>query len=112
MSAPHDWRDALASLLPEDHVPEPEQDSASGALATQSGTLRVLIERKGRAGKVATIVSGFTIDDDAVADVASSLKRSLGTGGSARGGEILIQGDRADAVVAALVKLGFKARRV
>ena len=74
--------------------------------------LNVQIERKGRAGKVATIVSGFTVDDDAVADIASSLKRTLGTGGSARGGEILIQGDRATDVVNALVKMGLKARKV
>lgn len=114
MSSPSDWRDALASLLPEGHQsePEPDTDSNSAVAPVQAGVLHVQVERKGRAGKVATIVSGFTIPDDAVADVASRLKHTLGTGGSARGGEILIQGDRADDVVAALGKLGLKARRV
>ena len=41
--------------------------------------------------------------------LAAKLKRRLGTGGSARGGEILIQGDRADDVLKALTDLGYKA---
>lgn len=112
MSSPSDWRDALASLLPDGHQSEPEADKGTAPAPVQTGVLHVQIERKGRAGKVATIVSGFTIPDDAVADIASRLKHTLGTGGSARGGEILIQGNRADAVVDALAKLGLKARRV
>ena len=71
-----------------------------------------MVERKGRGGKTATIVAGFTVSDEAVAEIANQLKRRLGTGGSARGGEILIQGDRADAVVKALTDMGMKARRI
>ena len=76
----------------------------------QTGRLDIVLERKGRAGKTATIITGFTVSDDAVADIASQLKRSLGTGGSARGGEILIQGDRRKEVLARLTALGLKAR--
>lgn len=112
MSAQADWRDALSALLPSDYEPAEQPATDSESTSKQKGMLNVQIERKGRAGKVATIVSGFTVDDDAVADIASSLKRTLGTGGSARGGEILIQGDRAADVVNALVKMGLKARKV
>ena len=63
-------------------------------------------------GKTATIICGFTIGDDEVERVASRLKRSLGCGGSARGGEILIQGDRRSDVLRELVRMGFKARVV
>ncbi len=102
-----DWKDTLAALMPDDYKPD-DTDAAETA-ERQQGRLKVYVERKGRAGKVATIVTGFTLSDEAVADVASQLKRALGTGGSARGGEILIQGDRADAVVNALATLGYKA---
>ena len=107
-----DWKDTLAALIPDDYKP----DDADTAMQTetpgrQNGRLKVYVERKGRAGKVATIVTGFTLSDEAVAEVASQLKRNLGTGGSARGGEILIQGDRADAVVKALAALGYKASK-
>jgi len=112
MNIPEDWRNALSSLLPAGYKPEPEPAADEIPPIRQNGVLNVQIERKGRAGKVATIVSGFTIDDEAVAGIASALKRTLGAGGSARGGEILIQGNRADDVVAALRKLGLNSRRV
>lgn len=72
--------------------------------------LDIIYERKGRAGKSATIISGFTMADDDVEALASDLKRTLGTGGSARGGEILIQGDRRDDVLRLLTEKGYKAR--
>lgn len=70
-------------------------------------TLHVLLERKGRGGKVATIVEGFTLDDDEVARVASEIKKKLGVGGSSRGGEILIQGDRVKQVAQLLRSMSF-----
>lgn len=106
-----DWKDALSGLLPDDYQPEeePAPAPATDAAKAQKDKLHVIVERKGRGGKVATIITGFTIDDDAVAELASRLKRKLGSGGSARGGEILIQGDRADAVLKALTEMGYKA---
>ena len=61
---------------------------------------------------MATIITGFTISDDAVADIAARLRRQLGTGGSARGGEILIQGDRSADVARVLTAMGLKNRRI
>lgn len=74
--------------------------------------LLVSMERKGRGGKTATIISGFTMDDGEVAEIASRLKSRLGTGGSARGGEILIQGDRREDVAAWLRGQGYKVKGV
>ena len=105
-----DWKDALSGLLPDDY--QPEETAASPAEEKQTARLDVIVERKSRGGKTATIVTGFTISDQAVADIAAKLKKSLGTGGSARDGEILIQGDRADAVVKALADLKLRARRI
>lgn len=76
----------------------------------QNGPLHIALERKGRAGKTATIIYGFTIDDSRVDEIASQLKRAIGCGGSARGGEILLQGDRIDAVRAFLSDKGFKVK--
>lgn len=75
-----------------------------------AGELLVELDRKGRCGKEATIISGFTIDDEGVAKIASQLKSRLGTGGSSRGGEILIQGDRRQQVEPILSALGFKVK--
>lgn len=82
---------------------DPEPDNTRVETQQQ---LTVAIERKGRAGKTATIISGFTLSADEVSRIASRLKTQLGTGGSARGSEILIQGDRRNDVAAALRAMG------
>lgn len=109
-----DWKDALAALggLPAGE-PDPEAtpatDDSNDASKKQKGTLHVVIEKKGRGGKTATIIEGFEISDDEVDDIARELRKRLGTGGSARGGEILIQGERKADVVKLLREMGFKA---
>lgn len=112
-----DWRDALGKAfnmpLPAatGDGPDEGQETATRDDALQqqgSQRLHIVLERKGRGGKQATIVTGFVADDEAVKEVASQLKRTLGVGGSARGGEILIQGDCRERVTQELKKLGFK----
>ena len=63
-----------------------------------------------RNGKKATIIANLQLDDDTLKKLAAELKRSCSVGGSARGGEILIQGDMRDKVLKFLTNQGFKAR--
>ncbi len=108
----HDWRDALGALRqnlgPEDI--STEQLPMAAEESQQTGRLDILFERKGRGGKTATIVSGFSIPDEEIEYIASEMKKKLGAGGSARGGEILIQGDRRTDVLKFLTSKGLKAR--
>lgn len=109
------WQDRLAALkgtLQPDTEPDnsPEAEATADSQPTQNGAVNIVFERKGRGGKQATIIEGFSIDDDALQQLASEMKRTLGTGGSARGGEILIQGDRRDAVRKFLNNKGFKTK--
>ena len=102
-----DWKDSLGALrgtLPEGEDNPVRQDET---VAAKMPVLEIVMERKGRGGKTATIVDGFTCDDDELAAIAAKLKSKLGTGGSARGGEILIQGDRRADVAALLKSLGY-----
>lgn len=94
----NDWKDILAAMggaLPED-------DSAPAEVTDSPATIlsaTIFFERKGRAGKSVTIIGDIVGgDEDSIAALASDLRHKLGTGGSARGGEILIQGDRRDDV--------------
>lgn len=92
-----DWKDQLAALQTnteprQDTMPE-EQLTPHAPPVSSPQTLHILLDKKGRKGKVATIIEGFTLTDEEVEGVASELKRTLGTGGSVRGGEILLQGD-------------------
>lgn len=110
-----DWKDSLASLMadmPEEETAEIHAEPAETPApeSVEKARLDILLDKKGRKGKAATIVCGFTIGDEAVEEVAASLKKRLGTGGSARGGEILIQGDKRPQVEASLRAMGFKCR--
>lgn len=108
-----DWKDALRSLRDpsETTVPDDESTPASNAepVKKQRAKLNVVMERKGRGGKTATIIEGFEIEDSEIDDIARRLKQKLGIGGSARGGEILLQGDCRDKVRSLLREMGFKA---
>lgn len=88
---------------------QPQGETASSAVAVQN--LRVIIDRKGRRGKTATIVEGFTLPDAEVDAIASELKRKIGTGGSSRGGEILLQGEWKEKAADILKAMGFKVSR-
>ena len=109
------WLDKLSALkqsMPQEPDTQ-EQESTTEDIAeapAQSRRLDIVYERKGGTGKCATIITGFTLSDSEVEKLASELKRRLGTGGSARGGEILVQGDRRRDVLEFLVSKGYKAR--
>lgn len=107
-----DWKSklsALGSILPPG---EPESESSPATPGMQREALNIVMERKGRAGKTATIIEGFTCGDAEVAEVARKLRTHLGTGGSARGGEILLQGDRREGAASLLRSLGYKVKGV
>lgn len=107
-----DWQDALKAFADSNlDLPQGEEIAEEPVeKSVKQPRLDIILEKKGRAGKVATIIAGFVLDDDEVADIASRLKSKLGTGGSSRGGEILIQGDRRNEVKRLLEQMNFKAR--
>ncbi len=108
-----DWRDALGALrgsMTDEPEEQPTATPAQENKPTQKERLDIIFERKGRGGKTATIITGFTIADEEIGELAADLKKKLGTGGSARGGEILIQGDRRNDVLKLLLQRGYKAR--
>jgi translation initiation factor 1 len=74
------------------------------------GVIRVRREVKGRNGKTMTVAAGFQLDDGGLKTLAAELKRRCGTGGSAKDGEILIQGDHRETVLGELRRRGFAAK--
>lgn len=74
------------------------------------GVVRIRRESKGRGGKTVTVASGFQLDDDRLKQLAAELKRGCGSGGSIKDGEILIQGDHRESLLAALRQKGFAAK--
>lgn len=70
--------------------------------------LRVKLETKHRAGKAVTLVENFIGNEEDMQELGKKIKNFCGTGGSAKDGEIIVQGDQREKVMQWLVKNGYK----
>jgi|SRR5690554_1468908 len=95
--------------------PDFEYDNEEGleeeTLPNNQQLLYVSIDRKQRKGKDVTLVEGFVGTDDDLKDLAKQLKSACGVGGSAKDGEILIQGNHRDKVLDILNTKGYRTKR-
>ncbi len=109
----NDWKSRLNVVYSTnpDFVYQTEQESEVETLPPQRQELRVWLDRKQRAGKQVTLVKGFVGSESDLRELASLLKSKCGVGGSAKEGEIIIQGDFRDRVVEILTRAGYKAKK-
>lgn len=89
----------------------PEQEEFSEGLENGQQNLRVWLEKNHRGGKVACVIKGFVGSDDDLSELAKFLKTKCGTGGSAKDGEIVIQGDHRDKIVQLLLEKGYPTKK-
>ena len=82
-------------------------DSSLETLPVNEQKLYVSIDRKSRKGKSVTLVEGFIGQSEDLKELSKTLKKSCGVGGTAKDGEIVVQGEFKDKVAKILVDMGY-----
>ena len=109
----NDWKSRLGVVYSTnpDFQYQTEATQEADTLPPEKQRLIVGIDRRNRGGKQVTLVSGFVGKADDLKELGRALKTKLGVGGSAKEGEITIQGDFRDKVVSILQHMGYQAKR-
>jgi translation initiation factor 1 len=105
-------REGIVYSTMSDFEYQSNENNEPTTLAAKQQNLKVLLDKNGRAGKQVTLVTGFIGATSDLETLTKLLKTKCGVGGSAKEGEILIQGDLRDKIVQVLLKEGYKAKRV
>ncbi len=87
--------------------PEQEQNEEKDTLPASQQKIKVRLDTKHRAGKVVTLIEGFIGTKNDQEELGKKIKTFCGTGGSVKDGEIIVQGDNRDKIIAWLQKNGF-----
>ena len=91
------------------------QDTEAGDTATLPNhrqDLRVMLDRKMRGGKTVTLVKGFIGTSADLEALGKRLKQRCGVGGSAKAGEIIVQGDFKQRILQLLQDDGYRVKPV
>ncbi|WP_018106499.1 translation initiation factor [Porphyromonas bennonis] len=99
-------KETMASLLEGLSLEDQEE-----TLPKEDQELRVRIERKGRKGKTVTLITGFVGQTADLEELGKELKAKCGIGGSVKEGEVILQGELVERVVALLREMGYTRTR-
>ncbi len=105
----NDWKDRLGVVYStsDDFAYEYEQEQQEETLPPAQQRLQVTLDKKKRGGKQVTLISGFVGSEEDLKVLAKWLKSKCGVGGSAKQGEIIIQGDFRERVRQLLTDEGY-----
>lgn len=109
----NDWKARLGVVYSTNPDFKYQTETAQEAETLPPGKQRLIvgIDRRNRGGKQVTLISGFVGGQEDLKELSRVLKTKLGVGGSAKDGEITVQGDFRDKVVSILQGLGYNAKR-
>ena len=103
----NDWKKRLGVVFSTAYDYQTDAEEEVQTLEAKIQKLRVRIEKNGRGGKTVTIVSGFVGSEDNLKELGKVLKSKCGVGGSAKDGEVLVQGDFKQRVIEILRAMGY-----
>ena len=111
--AGNDWKDRCGVVYSTnaDFKYTVDQEDETETLPPSKQKLYVSLDRRNRGGKQVTLVEGFVGKEEDLAALAKMLKTKCGVGGSAKNGEIMVQGDFREKVCQILASLEYTFKR-
>lgn len=105
----NDWKDRLGMVYSTnpDFKYDTAEEGEEETLPNEKQSLRISLDKKNRGGKVVTLITGFRGKNEDLTALGKLLKIKCGVGGSAKDGEIVIQGDVRQKVADILTKEGY-----
>ena len=88
-----------------------EQNENVEFILPKEQKLKIRLDTKHRAGKAVTLIEGFVGKNEDLEDLCKKLKSFCGTGGSAKDGEIIVQGDHRNKVLQWLIRNGYSSSK-
>jgi|SRR5690554_764333 translation initiation factor 1 len=106
----NEWkkREGIVYSTKADFVYQTNEIEEPETLPAEKQKLKIALDRKQRKGKTVVLITGFVGKSDDLENLAKELKNKCGTGGSAKNGEIIIQGEMIEKVKDILRNKGFK----
>lgn len=111
--ANNDWKDRLGVMYSTnpDYQYNTDDMKEEETLPKEKQALRISLDKRNRGGKVVTLISGFRGTTEDLTSLGKLLKVKCGVGGSAKDGEIIVQGDLRAKVLDILRKEGYTKSR-
>ena len=106
----NDWKDRLGMVYSTnpDFKYDTDDEEEKDTLPKEKQSLRISLDKRNRGGKTVTLITGFIGTNDDLTTLGKFLKVKCGVGGSAKDGEIIIQGDVRQKVADILAKEGYR----
>ena len=114
----NDWKSKLVVAYPTspdfdyDSEPDSEQENVPEGYPKHKQPIRIALDKRQRRGKQVTIVADFKGSENDLKELGRMLKTKCGVGGSAKDGEIIIQGDFREKIKQILVDNGYTKTKV
>lgn len=110
----NDWKERLGVMYSTnpDFQYEKGDEEEEDTLLKEKQLLRISLDKRNRGGKAVTLVTGFRGTADDLTSLGKFLKIKCGVGGSAKDGEIIVQGDLRQKVLEILQKEGYVKSRI
>jgi Translation initiation factor 1 (eIF-1/SUI1) and related proteins len=105
----NDWKDRLNVVYStnQDFQYENREEEEPDTLPKEKQNLRIQLDKRNRSGKKVSLITGFIGKNEDMQSLGKLLKTKCGVGGTAKDGEIIIQGDFRTKILEILLKEGY-----